>query len=131
MSMRAVCAFCASQAYYAVTVPGAAGDRAAGACNRCLATAVERVAQHFTGASVAVYLLDRGMPPQALPHVQDVAEQVRRIGARSVRGGQEGHLLEDRLYLGVLAAIAQGAEEPAGLAMAALMTRNYHFERYT
>jgi hypothetical protein len=62
---------------------------------------------------------------------QDVAEQVRRVGAYSAAGDETAHAMEDQLYLAVLAAIAQGTPHAAELARAALMTRGYEFGRYT
>jgi hypothetical protein len=62
---------------------------------------------------------------------QDVLEQVRRIGAHSVKSPETAHALEDALYLAVLAYIAQGGRNPAGLAAAALQSRKYEFGRFT
>lgn len=63
--------------------------------------------------------------------VTDVLEQVRRIGAHSVKSPETAHSLEDALYLAVLAYIAQGGQHAAKVAGAALQSRNYQFERYT
>ena len=43
---------------------------------------------------------------------------------------ERAHLEEDRLYCDVLAAIAAGAGNPAGLASAALVTRHLDIARY-
>jgi len=63
--------------------------------------------------------------------VKDVLEQVRRIGAHSVRSPGTAHAMEDQLYLAILAYIAQGGEHAAEVAGAALQSRKYEFERYT
>lgn len=43
---------------------------------------------------------------------------------------EKAHMEEDRLYCEVLKAIAAGAENPAGLARAALATRHLGIERF-
>jgi hypothetical protein len=128
MSMRAVCSMCASQAHYAVVLPGLPGVKPAGACDQHLATVTTRMAGGGRAASVTVYLLEKGMPPAAAPGADKVAEQVRRIGAHS-RDRALAHHMEDQLHLAVLAMIAQGAERPDELAAAALQTHRYGFER--
>lgn len=124
--MRRACSTCPSQASYAVAV---AGSQAAGSCARCLSRVVTRMAEAHGTPSASVHLLGKG-EPRELPGVADVAERVRRIGAHS-RSGDLAHAMEDALYLAVLAAVAQGAQEPEALAATALQTRKYEFRRYT
>jgi hypothetical protein len=62
--------------------------------------------------------------------VRHVAEQVRRIAARS-REDRVAFALEYELYRAVLALIAQGAPAAAMLAETALQSQNYGFERST
>jgi hypothetical protein len=70
------------------------------------------------------------MPRKArLPAPDDVLEQVRRIGAHSVKSPELAHEMEDALYLAVLGAIASGAPDPGELARAALVSQRYEFER--
>lgn len=126
------CGHCHATAKFIVTrdVPGSAEIPA---CKSHVVTAMEKIASRAQAGSVTVYLLEAAagsVTPSTLLEAAEVLEQVRRIGAHSAEpGGRTSHLLEDQLYLRVLFAIAQGAQQPAGLAGAALMSRRYEFER--
>lgn len=125
------CDYCSSAAFALVTrdVPG---SPAAHACKSHVAVAVEKTAERTGGGSVTVYLLsggsDLGGGQDAAAHV---LEQVRRIGAFSKSDPVRALAMEEELYRAVLALIAQGARNPAGLATAALQSQNYHFDRRT
>lgn len=126
------CGYCHAGALYLVTrdVPGSPGDHA---CKGHLAVAVEKVAERTGGAgAVDVYLLSGGSALGGGPDVLgEILERVRRVGAHSVKDPRAAHALEDELHLAVLALIAQGGQNPAGMAAAALQTRRYEFERWT
>lgn len=122
------CSYCVSPP--SLMVSAGAGERAVLACAGHAGSALERVMRdEGMPHARAFYLGQFTWKPGLVP--AEVYEQARRVGARSVRGGETGHLMEDQLHLAVLAAIAQGTPQAAELAQAALMTRHYEFERYT
>lgn len=59
-------------------------------------------------------------------------EVLRRVAAidEVADSPEKAHKEEDRLYCDVLEAIAAGADDPAGLARAALSARKLDLERY-
>lgn len=62
-------------------------------------------------------------------NVQDIEKEVDEI--RKVAGDYEAaHGMEDELWKRTLRAIARGAEDPAALASAALVTTTLDFPRY-
>jgi hypothetical protein len=123
------CDYCHSGALYLVTrdVPG---SPAAHACKGHLAVAADKLAERTGSGSVDVYLLSGShvlgdgdaLTGQAM-------EQVRRIGAHSAKDPETARALEYELYCAVLVLIAQGAQNPSGLATAALQTQNYDLDR--
>lgn len=123
------CDYCHSGALYLVTrdVPG---SPAAHACKSHLAIAADKVAERSGGGSLSVYLLSGGSDlGGGAAHVERVLEQVRRVGAFSASDPAAARKMEADLFRGVLALIAQGAVNPAGLATAALMTHQYDLGR--
>ena len=61
--------------------------------------------------------------------VEQIQERVRRIEATAQQNNAKGHQYEDDLYTDVLVAIAQGADNPAELARAALAATDLKFDR--
>jgi hypothetical protein len=59
----------------------------------------------------------------------DVAERVRRIGARS-KDDETAQVMEYELYRAVIASIAMGAPMARELAEAAIMSQRWGFERW-
>lgn len=59
-----------------------------------------------------------------------VAEQVRRIGAHS-RDDEAACSMEYQLYRAVIASIAAGAPQPQELAMAAIQSQKWGFDRWS
>jgi len=123
------CDFCSSAAF-AIVTRDTEGSPAVHSCKSHVATAVEKTAERTGAGAVTVYLLSGGnalgSPAQM---VKDVLEQVRRLGAQSVKNPGLALAMEYELYRGVLAVIAQGAQNPSGLAVAALASQQYHMDR--
>jgi hypothetical protein len=70
----------------------------------------------------------RAITPEQV--AEQVAEQVRRIGAHS--GDDEtASSMERQLYLAVIAAIADGHPSPQELALAAIQSQRWGFDRGT
>ena len=123
------CGYCHAGALYLVTrdVPG---SPAAHACKSHVTIAVDKVSEQTGGGSVTVYLLSGGTDlGDGAKGVKEVLEQVRRIGAYSANDPEMARHMEFRLYTAVLALIAQGTANPAGLAATALQSRNYDLDR--
>jgi sirohydrochlorin ferrochelatase len=125
------CDFCHSGALYLVTrdVPDAP---AAHACRPHVSVAADKIAERAGGGSVTVYLLSGGNSlGDGAALVKHVQEMVRRLGAHSVKDPELALAMEGELYRAVLALIAQGAQNAAGLAAAALQSQNYEMGRET
>lgn len=123
------CDYCHSAALYLVTqdLPGAP---AAQACRAHVAVAVDKLAGRSASSSAEVCLLGKGAALGGAGELAgQVAEQVRRLGAFSAGDPQRALAMEDELYRGVLALIAQGARSPAMLAATALQSQNYDLNR--
>lgn len=61
--------------------------------------------------------------------VDEVNERIAEL--RGIKDDPEAaHILEDTIMDEVLQAIARGAEDPAGLALAALATQDVEFSRW-
>lgn len=123
------CDFCSSGAFALVTrdVPGSPASHA---CKSHVTVAAEKLAARTGAGSVTVYLLSGGHDlGDGAAVVKHVLEQVRRLGAHSVKEPGTALAMEDELYRAVLALIAQGTPNPAGLATAALESQRYHMER--
>lgn len=61
--------------------------------------------------------------------VEEVADRVRRI-AEMTGDNEAAHVEEDQLLEDVLSAIADGADNPAELAKAALAAREVNYDRW-
>jgi len=123
------CDFCHSGALYLVTrdVPE---SPAAHACKNHATMAIDKTSERTGGGSVTVYLLSGGrILGDGAAAVKHVLEMVRRVAAHSVKEPDRALAMEDELYRAVLALIAQGAQNPAGLAVAALQTQTYDLNR--
>lgn len=123
------CDYCSSAAFALVTrdVPGSPGGHA---CKSHLGVAAEKLAERTGAGSVTLYLLSGGTAlGDGAAMVRQVLEQVRRLGAHSAKEPKLALALEEELYRAVLALIAQGAQNPAGLAAAAMTSQRYHLDR--
>lgn len=123
------CDYCHSGALYLVTrdVPD---SPAAHACKGHLAIAADKVSERTGGGSLTVYLLSGGTDlGGGTAGVEKVLEQVRRVGAYSANDPETARMMETELFRAVLALVAQGAMNPAGLAAAALQVHRYDLGR--
>ena len=92
--------------------------------------AIDKTSERTGGGSVTVYLLSGGrILGDGADAVKDVLEMVRRVAAHSAKEPDRALAMEDELYRAVLALIAKGAQNPAGLAVAALQTQRYDLNR--
>lgn len=125
------CDYCSSAAFALVTrdVPGSPASHA---CKSHVAVAAEKLAEKTGSGAVTVYLMSGGNAlGDGAALVKQVLEQVRRLGAHSAKEPERALAMEDELYRAVLALIAQGAQNPSGLASAALESQHYHMDRRT
>jgi hypothetical protein len=123
------CDYCSSAAFCLVTrdVPGSPASHA---CKGHVAVAAEKLASRTGSGAVTLYLLSGGHDlGDGAALVKHVLEQVRRLGAHSAKEPGRAIAMEDELYRAVLALIAQGAQNPSGLAAAALESQRYHMDR--
>lgn len=125
------CDYCSSGAFALVT-RDIQGSPALHACKSHVAVAAEKLAEKTGAGSVTLYLMSGGHTlGDGSETVRQVLEQVRRLGAHSVKDPGLALAMEDELYRAVLAMIAQGAQNPPGLAAAALESQRYQMNRRT